>query len=56
MIKVEVFKINLNRFYVIFLGYCYGVNEGYVYLVMDNGNIWMDLSVILFDIFVNDIV
>lgn len=54
--KVEASKINSNRFYVTFSGYRYGADEGHVYLAMDNGNTWMDLSATLPDIPVNDIV
>lgn len=54
--KVLASKINSNRFYVTFSGYRYGADEGHVYLAMDNGNTWVDLSTTLPDIPVNDIV
>ena len=49
-------KINSNRFYVTLSGYRYGADEGHVYLALDNGSSWVDLSTSLPDIPVNDIV
>ena len=54
--KVLASKINSNRFYVTLSGYRYGADEGHVYLALDNGSSWVDLSTSLPDIPVNDIV
>ncbi|MEZ4778941.1 MAG: T9SS type A sorting domain-containing protein [Flavobacteriaceae bacterium] len=54
--KVLASRLDANKFYVTFSGYRYGADEGHVYATNNNGNSWVDISVSLPDIPVNDIV
>lgn len=54
--KVLASKEILNEVYVTFSGYRYGENTGHVYRSIDAGLNWLDISLSLPDIPVNDIV
>lgn len=54
--KVLTSKVNPGTIFVTLSGYRFGTNEGHVYVSYDNGTSWIDLSVSLPDIPVNDMV
>ena len=54
--KVLASRLDPNKFYITLSGYRYGEYEGHVYATSNNGNSWVDISVSLPDIPVNDIV